>query len=117
MRLMRNLAFVLVALGVISCGPPSQPQARDAATAKSCDWYARCDEIGAGKQYETRDACEIEVRNFWNNTWALADCDSKIDSEALDICLKSIEITQCGNGLDFLNTILNKCGKASVCAG
>lgn len=100
-----------------ACGPMSQARARDLATARSCDWYGKCGEIGQGKKYATRDACEVDVRASWNNYWPAADCDGKIRGEDLDVCLQAIELTDCNNAFDFLNTVLNKCGKSNVCRG
>jgi hypothetical protein len=114
----KQLAFSIIALcALASCGPPSREQARDMATTRSCDWYASCGEIGSGKRYETRDACEVDVRSSWNNLWPTADCNGKIDGDALDVCLKAIDITDCANGFDFFNTVFNKCGKDKVCPG
>ena len=110
--------FLLLALLTLGCsGTWSQTSARDAATAKTCDYYSKCAEIGSGKKYATRDACEVDVRSYWNNAWPLDECDNKIRNEDMDVCLKAIEITVCGNSFDFFNTIFNKCGKSSVCKG
>lgn len=108
------LGCLLVAAG---CGGNyGQPEARDRATAASCDWYASCDAIGEGKTFATRDACEVEVRSGWNDLWPLAECDDRIPARALDSCLEAIGNTTCGNGLDFFNTVFNKCGKETVCS-
>jgi hypothetical protein len=100
-----------------SCGNFSQATARDLATTHSCDWYAKCGEIGAGKTFETRDSCEVNVRVVWNATWPLDACDGKIPSKELDSCLNAIDNTQCANGLDLFNTLFNKCAQAQVCVG
>ncbi len=76
-----------------------------------------CGEISNGKRYATRDACEVDVRKQWNDLWPIAECDNRIRAEDLDLCLKAIDITTCGNALDFFNTVFNKCGKAQVCRG
>src|SRR5262245_28927994 len=111
------MALAAFALGALAgCdGAPSRTAARDSATKASCDWYAMCGEIGAGKTYETRDSCEVQVRSSWDQAWPAADCDGKINGDQLDVCLSAIRITECGNGLDVLNTLVNKCPKARVC--
>ena len=108
-----GLALVLAGCG----GPYSQTRARDLATIHSCDWYAHCNEIGPGKTYQTRDECEVKVRASWTDAWPAAECDNKIRPDDLDICLKAIDITSCGNFLDLYNTLANKCSKAQVCKG
>src|SRR5687767_7514769 len=112
-----RIVFMVAAAGLAaSCGGPyTQAQARDMATDRSCDWYAKCGEIGAGKKYGDRDQCEVDVRSGWNDMWPVADCDKRIAPEDLDLCLKAIDITQCGNSFDFFNTVFNKCSKAEVC--
>jgi hypothetical protein len=114
----KRIALSITALcALASCGAPSREQARDRATTHSCDWYASCGEIGSGQTYETRDACDVDVRSSWNDLWPAADCSGTIDGDALDVCLKAIDITDCANGFDFFNTVFNKCGKDKVCTG
>jgi hypothetical protein len=116
MRLIVTLAtLTLLATG---CGGNyTQEDALDEVTPASCDWYEKCGEIGDGKQYATQGTCETEVRAQWNGLWPFGECNERIRSEDLDACLAAIEITSCGNGLDFFNTVFNKCGKAQVCRG
>jgi hypothetical protein len=101
-----------------ACGSNhSQANARDAVTDASCDFYARCDQIGSGKTYANRDTCEVQVRASWDTAWPVETCDGKIDTEQLNICLNAIGATECGNGLDVLNTLLNKCPQSKICSG
>jgi hypothetical protein len=110
--------FLLSMVLLAACGGNlSQGAARDLATKHSCDWYAKCGEIASGKKYATRDACEVDTRKSWNDLWPVADCDAKVRGEDLDVCLKAIDITTCGNLLDLANTVFNKCGKSQVCRG
>lgn len=111
------LAPALLVLAPACGGNYSQPDARDRATAASCDWYEACGEIGEDKAYASRDACEVDVRAYWNNAWPVELCDQKIPPEKMDTCLVAIEITECGNAFDFLNTVANKCGRANMCTG
>jgi hypothetical protein len=117
-------AVLAVAVGVgalglaTGCGSDhSQAGARDAVTDASCDFYNRCGEIGAGKTYETRDSCEVQVRASWDTAWPVQACDGKINSEQLKVCLSAIAATECGNTLDVLNTLLNKCPQDKICSG
>ena len=117
-----NVAAALAAAlagGVFSCSGDdhSQAGARDLATSHSCDYYARCGQIGAGQTYTSRDDCDVQVRAFWNGQWPATDCDGKISTSALGICTAAIDSTLCGNGVDVLNTVLVKCAKADVCGG
>jgi hypothetical protein len=51
----------------------SQADAVTAATNATCDRYDECGEIGAGKTYETRESCENQVRDFWNDQWPASE--------------------------------------------
>jgi hypothetical protein len=115
-----NRAAAVVAILVIgtACGGNfSQADARDRATKASCDWYEQCGEIGANGQFQTWDQCEVDARAFWNNAWSYEVCNDRILPEDLDSCLNAIDGTLCGNGLDWLNTIANKCNRETVCSG
>jgi hypothetical protein len=113
------VAVMAVTLGVAAgCGSDhSQASARDAVTDASCDWYMRCGEIGSGKAYATRDNCDVQVRANWDTAWPAEACDGKINSEQLNICLEAIGLTECGNGLDVANTLVNKCPQTKICSG
>jgi hypothetical protein len=108
--------LAVLALGALSCGGvgTSRETARDQATRVSCDWYlsAPCQGINP---YTSRDMCEIDVRAKWENAWPPADCDGKIDTTQLNICLSAISATDCSSPLDILNTLANKCPKTKVC--
>jgi hypothetical protein len=110
-----GLAAMTLAAGCDSSN--SQASARDAVTEASCDYYMRCGEIGPGLTHPNRDSCEVQVRANWDNAWPAETCDGKINHAQLDVCLDAIAITECGNGLDVLNTLLNKCPQDRICSG
>ena len=116
---LRTVALGIVVWGLaMGCGSDhSQASARDAVTDASCDWYMRCGEIGPGKTHANRDSCEVQARASWDTAWPVEACDGKINNEQLDICLDAIALTECGNGLDVLNTLANKCPQAKICSG
>lgn len=115
---MNRIVLIASAALLFSCGGNySQAGARDRAADKMCDCYQRANEIGAGSdaKYANRDQCVVDQRAFFNDAWPVKECDGRISSESLDTCTKSIEVTDCGNGFDLLNTAFNKCGKDKVC--
>ena len=113
-----SLAF---GLGLAACGGVTNSRviARDQATTVSCDWYQTCGKIGTaqGSTYPDRDTCETQVRAQWDSAWPAMMCDSKINQSQLTICLNAIKGTECMNGLDILNTLVNKCPQSSICSG
>jgi hypothetical protein len=113
-----GLGAFVVGAAASGCGSTaSQADARDRATATSCDWFQMCGQIGTGKTYDTRDTCDVQVRAKWDSAWPVASCDGKISESQLEICLAAISSTICGNGLDELDTLANKCPEAKICAG
>lgn len=108
--------LVLVVLCACDDDSSTQPVARDLAVEASCDRVQACGEIGVGKNYESRDACDVQLSSTWQNLWPPAECDGRIDNAMLDVCLKSISLAECSNALDLLNIFANKCAKAKVCS-
>jgi hypothetical protein len=82
-----------------------------------CSKLESCGQLDAGQLYTSRDDCQVKQTDYWQTTWPPADCDGKINSTNLDRCLTAIDQAQCGNGLDFLDIVLNKCTRDSVCDG
>ncbi len=97
------------------CAITRQVQARDLAVEHTCDAYDRCGEVGRDKSYLDRAACERDFRKYFDGRWEKATCDGRIQRQGLDLCLASIDATECGNVLDVLNTALNKCAERKVC--
>lgn len=116
-RALGTVAFTF-ALAFAGCGDTTNSRviARDQATTASCDWYQMCGKIGAGQTYTDRESCDTQVRAQWDSAWPAAMCDSKINQNQLTICLNAIKGTECMNGLDVLNTLVNKCPEASICS-
>ena len=114
--------FSLMALAGGGCGGVQSDRevARDRATSASCDWYQSCGKISStdpAATYQTRSSCETQVRAQWDSGWPVADCEGKIKQSEVNTCVTAIQITDCNNGLDILNTLANKCSKAMVCSG
>ncbi len=110
-----RLLFAGLLLPLTACTVTRQLQARDAAVVHTCDAYTRCGEVGRDKAYLDRPACERKFRQYFDDRWEKKTCDGHIDPQALDLCLASIDATECGNVIDVLNTALNKCAERKVC--
>jgi len=112
-----------VAVGASSCGSVTDPRvvARDRATAASCDYYQRCNQIGPGQEtmggFSDRASCEINARSFWENAWPSNQCSGMIDQAGLTICINAINSTLCMSGADVLATLYIKCPASMVCKG
>jgi hypothetical protein len=111
------LVAVAPVLGALGCGgvKTSRADAREKATQRTCDRYDKCKAIGPGLMYENREACEIAWEAYWENAWPIADCEGRIDGDALNVCLSRINGTMC-EVLDVFKT-LDICAKKNVCVG
>jgi hypothetical protein len=96
--------------------PPDQGSARNSAAAASCDKAAACNAIGAGRVYESRDQCDVRQKATWDALWDAKTCDGHIDPAQYSLCISSIYASECGNGLDLANVLLNKCPANKVCS-
>ena len=108
------LALAAVAL---ACGSESQSSARDRATTAVCNKLESCGQLDAGQLYTSPDDCRVKQTDYWQGTWPPESCDGRINDTNLDRCITAIDQSQCGNGLDFLDIVLNKCTRDSVCDG
>jgi hypothetical protein len=88
--------------------------ARETAAVRSCDFSARCSDVGQGKQYANLDECLTKQRAFWLDAWPTSSCGNALDAAAFDTCLKAIDNTLCDNVFDQLVTY-TKCAASNVC--
>jgi hypothetical protein len=113
---MRNVFLsIVVAISCVACGGVSRQDARNQATQKACDKYNECTQIGEGKIYASRDACEVDQTAAWERTWPVTICEARIDKTAFDLCINAIQVTECGSVADLINVYFNKCTAQNVC--
>jgi len=79
-----------------------------------CAREARCDNVGAGKRYVSREGCLTELRGGEMNELTTTSCPRGVDQRALDKCLGDINGERCENAFDSFNR-LNSCAKDSLC--
>ena len=109
--------FACVAGLCAGCGSDSsQAAARERTARASCERLTACGEVGPGKAYESRDACDVKMNSLWQDILPPDECDGRISSEQLDLCLQAIDVAECGNALDLLNIFGNKCAKSKLCS-
>jgi hypothetical protein len=117
MNMNNNWLWVLGVVGLMGCDVTSQSDAVDRTARNICATYERCGDIGSGEAYTNKDDCLIKERALWNDRWSVAACDDHINSDNFDFCQKSIEVMSCGNVVDQLVVILDKCSRDKVCSG
>ncbi|WP_437746711.1 DUF6184 family natural product biosynthesis lipoprotein [Sorangium sp. So ce302] len=103
--------------------PPEGPQALprtavasavDSIVAARCDREARCNNVGQGREYASKDACAIRIRAEWRDELNFAECPGGIDSKELNECLQEIRNDDCNNPFDTLGRIV-ACRSSDLC--
>lgn len=85
------------------------------ATAR-CDRELRCNNVGTGRRYDTKDACMSSLRSNQQQDLNLSACPGGVDQKELQECLEEIRKDDCNNPLDNL-TRLAACRKTDMCRG
>ncbi|HLT30161.1 MAG TPA: DUF6184 family natural product biosynthesis lipoprotein [Myxococcaceae bacterium] len=116
---MRSLLLIPVLLSLTACGNTlSRTDAINEAAHAACDFYARCDQIGAEQNdaYPNRDECVTEWRSTFQSLWTFDACEDNINPDGFDACITRLEIMQCSNVLDLISA-LGSCTQGNVCGG
>jgi hypothetical protein len=90
--------------------------ARESIVAARCDREERCSNIGAGKDYETRDACSSKLDGKTGSDLNTEDCARGVDRPKLSACLSKIRTEDCGNPIDSLSRFA-ACRTGEICIG
>jgi len=128
-----RIFFVLVS-SLVGCAAPSEPEPRFvpasgsisdesramteahtfAITRERCDRERRCRNLGRGKTFESRNACERFYNDRDFEAFGPGVCRTGIDQNGLSECLRSIRAEACASSLDTLET-LDTCQPEHVC--
>jgi hypothetical protein len=85
-------------------------------THARCEREARCDNVGAGKHYESNDMCEEKTKQEWADDLNKYECPRGIKETKLEECLKDIREEACGNPLDTVSRWIS-CNPSGICDG
>jgi hypothetical protein len=99
--------------GAIASRPVHQ-EAIDAIAATRCSREARCDNVGAGRHYGSRQGCMTQLRGESISDLTTAACPH-LDNAQLDKCLADIRGERCENVLDTIAR-LSSCSRSSLCS-
>lgn len=99
-------------------GPPAVQSGIDSAVERlareHCDREVRCGNVGADKDYESRDKCLTVLRGRETDALSLDSCPGGIDQRNLESCLSSIRDQKCGLSFDSVSR-RNECRTAQLC--
>ncbi|MDI1478202.1 DUF6184 family natural product biosynthesis lipoprotein [Polyangium sp. y55x31] len=79
-----------------------------------CDRAMRCNQIGGGQRYASRDACIQSVRQSERQEMNLYGCSKGIDQEELSECLNEINTANCDAAFDALSQMAD-CRPSDMC--
>jgi Family of unknown function (DUF6184) len=106
------LSLVLVTV-LAGCGYTVE-SAREAAAQHTCDYAVRCNQVGTGKTYASRDECLTTQRSAYLTAWPTSTCANSLDSGNIDLCLKAWDATACDNLLALASTLV-ECSPLAIC--
>ncbi|XYI02129.1 DUF6184 family natural product biosynthesis lipoprotein [Sorangium sp. So ce1128] len=86
----------------------------DSIVGARCDHEARCNNIGADREYSSTEACSSRIQTEWRDELNLAECPGGIDAKELNECLQEIRNNDCNNPLDTLGRIV-ACRSSDLC--
>lgn len=109
----RTLSLFVVCASFVGC--LSVEGAREGGAERTCQFNARCGEIGPGENYSSFNDCMVEQRANFQNLWPTDRCRDRINGQTLDVCYRALENTQCNNLVDIIAT-LSKCQSSDVCS-
>ncbi|WP_394844154.1 DUF6184 family natural product biosynthesis lipoprotein [Pendulispora brunnea] len=94
--------------------PVTNEAAIENITAARCDRELSCNNIGAGKDYDSFAACTRELHHNARASFNAQECPHGIDDRNLTNCLSDIRNERCGNPLDTLERVTS-CRKGKLC--
>lgn len=92
----------------------SNQAAIDRIVAARCQRAAACNDIGADREYASRDVCMREIRTSMRDDLKASECPGGIDAKELNECLTEIRNENCNNPLDTIGR-LAACRTSDLC--
>lgn len=83
-------------------------------TDARCDREQACNNIGAGKSYDSMEACKRELGHNTTATLRAEECPDGINEPNLSSCLSDIQGERCGNPIDTMERVAS-CRKGKLC--
>ncbi len=115
-RISSILAIMALGVSLTACSETTREEYRDEMTDQACErYYGRCDQVGPGKTYASKDECTVKVRAQINDMWPADKCDDgRIDESKFDACMTRVSNASCSNLLDWASFLV-ECSANKVC--
>ena len=82
-------------------------------TTARCDREVACNNVGDGKKYADKGACEREVRQDTNSSLRASEC-GVVKGPEMDSCLSEITGQKCGDPFDAVSRMA-ACRQGKLC--
>jgi len=79
-----------------------------------CDHEQKCNNIGKGQKYESRDDCKHKLASDTSKDLNATSCPKGLDQDALNRCVNAINDEQCSVSLDTLSRMAD-CRTGAIC--
>ena len=86
----------------------------DSIAAARCDREARCNNVGANKDFDSHDQCVAKVKSDKREDLNAKDCPGGIDQKELSECLEETRNSDCNNPFDELGR-MTACRTSDLC--
>jgi hypothetical protein len=86
----------------------------DKLASARCDREQKCDQIGQGRKYATREVCQTQLRSDTMSDLNAKNCPRGLDQGAVDHCLSAIQAEPCTLSVDTFARIAD-CRAGAIC--
>lgn len=95
-------------------GPVAIDQALSRIVDARCDREMRCGNVGDGKKFTDRPACQSQVKKDFADGINAEDCPAGVDAKELDECLTDARKEDCNNPFDTIGRVA-ACRTSDIC--
>jgi hypothetical protein len=100
--------------GVTAAQNTADQKAVDRIADARCDHEQRCNNIGQGQKYASRDECKHKLSSDTSNDLNAANCPKGLDQDALNRCVNAINNETCSVSIDTLSRMAD-CRTGAIC--
>ena len=82
--------------------------------AARCDHEQKCNNIGQGQKYTSREMCKQQLASSTSNDLNATSCPRGLDQDAVNRCMNAISNEQCSVSIDTLSRMAD-CRTDALC--
>ncbi len=100
--------------GVTEAQNAADQRVGDKLASARCDHEEKCQNVGTGRKYATRDVCQIQLRSDTVGDLNAQKCPHGLDQNAVEHCVSAIQKEPCSISLDTITRIAD-CRSGAIC--